>query len=249
MITVTRKLVLIACVASAGAVAVAQPYGKPDRDSPGDEMIQAYLAKQAEATDARFADDLKSREAWEANRPRYVEEYYHMLGLSPGPEKTPLHATVTRTLRRDDYAVEMLHYQSRPGLYVTANLYRPAAVKEGEKLPAVLYVCGHSHRGRDGNKVAYQSHGIWFARHGYVCFVVDTLQLGEIAATHHGTYNLGRWWWHSRGYTPAGVEAWNGLRGIDYLVSRADVDPDRIAVTGISGGGRPRSGSPPPTSG
>ena len=85
--------------------------------------------------------------------------------------------------------------------------------------------------------MAYQSHGIWFARHGYVCLVVDTLQLGEIAATHHGTYNLGRWWWHSRGYTPAGVEAWNGVRGIDYLVSRPDVDPERIAVTGISGGG------------
>ena len=46
-----------------------------------------------------------------------------------------------------------------------------------------------------------------------------------------------RWWWHSRGYTPAGVEAWNGVRGIDYLVSRPDVDPERIAVTGISGGG------------
>jgi dienelactone hydrolase len=131
----------------------------------------------------------------------------------------------------------MLHYQSRPKLYVTANLYRPAAVKEGAKLPAVLYVCGHSNRGRNGNKVAYQSHGIWFARHGYICLVVDTLQLGEIAATHHGTYNLGRWWWHSRGYTPAGVEAWNGVRGIDYLVSRPDVDPSRIAVTGISGGG------------
>ncbi len=131
----------------------------------------------------------------------------------------------------------MLHYQSRPRLYVTANLYRPAEAKPGEKLPAVLYVCGHSGRGRNGNKVAYQSHGIWFARHGYVCLVVDTLQLGEIAAIHHGTYRENRWWWHSRGYTPAGVECWNGVRGIDYLVSRPDVDPERIAVTGISGGG------------
>jgi hypothetical protein len=78
---------------------------------------------------------------------------------------------------------------------------------------------------------------MWFARHGYVCLVVDTLQLGEIAAIHHGTYREERWWWHSRGYTPAGVECWNGVRGIDYLVGRADVDPERIAVTGISGGG------------
>src|SRR5207302_1794261 len=54
---------------------------------------------------------------------------------------------------------------------------------------------------------------------------------------HHGTYREGRWWWHSRGYTPAGVECWNGMRGIDYLVGRPDVDPGRVAVTGISGGG------------
>ncbi len=120
---------------------------------------------------------------------------------------------------------------------MTGNLYRPAVVKPREKLPAIFYVCGHSGRGRNGNKVAYQSHGIWFARHGYICLVVDSLQLGEIAATHHGTYNLQRWWWHSRGYTPAGVECANGIRGLAYLGGRPDVDAERIAVTGISGGG------------
>ena len=78
---------------------------------------------------------------------------------------------------------------------------------------------------------------MWFASNGYVCLIVDTLQLGEVAGIHHGTYREGRWWWHDRGYTPAGVECWNGIRGIDYLVSRPDVDPERIGVTGISGGG------------
>ncbi len=217
--------------------AFAQPLGQPDRGSPGDEMIQAYLQRETAKLSAKYDDDTKSLEAWQEKRPQYVEEYFYMLGLSPRPEKTPLRATVTGTLKGEGYVVDMLHYQSRPGLYVTGNLYRPAEVKEGEKLPAVFYVCGHSGRGRNGNKVAYQSHGIWFARHGYVCLVVDSLQLGEIAAFHHGTYNLNRWWWHSRGYTPAGVEAWNGVRGIDYLVSRDDVDAERIAVTGISGGG------------
>lgn len=235
--TLVKHFPAVAFALALAAVAAAQPYGRADRESPGDEMIQAYLATQEKHISARFADDLASLQDWQAKRPQYVEEYFYMLGLSPRPRKTELHATVTRTLRGDDYVVEMLHYQSRPGLYVTGNLYRPVSVKPGEKLPAVLYVCGHSHRGRDGNKVAYQSHGIWFARHGYVCLVVDTLQLGEIAAFHHGTYNLGRWWWHARGYTPAGVEAWNGVRGIDYLASRDDVDGGRVAVTGISGGG------------
>ncbi len=214
-----------------------QPYNPPDRGQPGDEMIQEYLSREAEKIDGRFLQDVASVEDWKKVRPKYKEEYFHMLGLSPMPEKTPLKATITRTLQGDDYIVDMLHYQSRPQLYVTANLYRPKNIAKGQHLPAVLYVCGHSSRGRNGNKTAFQSHGIWFARHGYICLILDTLQLGEIAAIHHGTYREGRWWWHSRGYTPAGVECLNGIRGIDYLVSRPDVDPERIAVTGISGGG------------
>jgi len=214
-----------------------QAYGPPDRGQPGDEMIQAYLARQTEAIHGRFLENAESVEDWKRLRPKYREEYFYMLGLAPIPEKTPLKATITGTLQGDGYTVDMLHYQSRPKLYVSANLYRPKNVTKGQRLPAVLYVCGHSFRGRDGNKTAYQSHGIWFARHGYICLVLDTLQLGEIAAIHHGTYREGRWWWHSRGYTPAGVECLNGIRGIDYLISRSDVDPERIAVTGISGGG------------
>jgi len=215
----------------------AQEHVEADRGAPGDKVIQAHLAGLSAEFSKRFLTDVTSAEDWWTLRPRYRREYLYMLGLWPIPERTPLEATVTGELRGEGFVVEKLSYQSRPGLYVTANLYRPAGGEEGERRPAVLYVCGHSPRGRDGNKTAFQSHGIWFARHGYVCLVVDTLQLGEIAAVHHGTYNEERWWWHSRGYNPAGVESWNGIRGIDYLVSRPDVDPERIAVTGISGGG------------
>ncbi len=215
----------------------AQEYGPPDRGEPGDARIQEYLAETTEAIHKGFLADVNNVEKWEQLRPAYKKQYFHMLGLWPLPEKTPLHPTTTGTYEGDGYAVDMIHYQSRPKLYVTGNLYRPARIEKGKKLPAVFYVCGHSHRGRNGNKTAYQSHGIWFARHGYLCLTVDSLQLGEIGATHHGTYRYNRWWWHSRGYTPAGVECWNGIRGIDYLTSRPDVDPGRIAVTGISGGG------------
>ncbi|MGD8500179.1 MAG: prolyl oligopeptidase family serine peptidase, partial [Phycisphaerales bacterium] len=214
-----------------------QEYGPPDRDEPGDKMIQGYLTRVTEEIHGQFMQNVESVEDWKKVRSGYKEEYLYMLGLWPMPQKTPLKATITRTLQGDDYVVDMLHYQSRPRLYVTANLYRPKNVAKDQHLPAVLYVCGHSSRGRNGNKTAFQSHGIWFARHGYICLSLDTLQLGEIAAIHHGTYREDRWWWHSRGYTPAGVECLNGIRGIDYLVSRPDVDPERIAVTGISGGG------------
>ena len=214
-----------------------QPLGTPDREHPGDGPIQAYLARETTSVFNGFDQDLKSVEAWKKARPGYRSELFYMLGLQPRPDRTPLCATITGSLRTDDYIVDMIHYQSRPGLYVTGNLYRPAVVAANQRLPAIFYVCGHSGRGRNGNKTAFQSHGIWFARHGYVCLIVDTLQLGEIGATHHGTYRENRWWWHSRGYTPAGVECWNGIRGIDYLSGRSDVDPERIAVTGISGGG------------
>jgi dipeptidyl aminopeptidase/acylaminoacyl peptidase len=212
----------------------------------GDKMIDAYLAAQAAKLSQRFLDGATTMEEWKTRRPRLKQEYFDMLGLWPLPERTPLHATVTGTLDRDPVTIEKLHFQSRPGLYVTGNLYRPQKV-EG-KLPAVLYVCGHSGRGRDGNKTAFQDHGMWFANNGYICLIIDTLQLGEIPGVHHGTYSRGRWWWQALGYTPAGVECWNGMRAIDYLVSRPDVDADRIAVTGISGGGARRSGSRRPTS-
>ncbi len=218
-------------------LAAGQAYCPPDRGQGGDEMIQAYLAQETAEIHEAFLRDVKALEDWQKLSAKYRQEYFHMLGLWPMPPKTPLKAAVTGTLPGEGYVVDMLHYQSRPRLYVTGNLYRPAKVRKGERLPAVFYVCGHSYCGRNGNKTAYQSHGIWFARHGYVCLVVDSLQLGEIAAIHHGTYREGRWWWHSRGYTPAGVECINGIRGIDYLISRPDVDGERIAVTGISGGG------------
>ena len=202
----------------------------------GDAMIDAFLAREASAVGLREFEGAATPEAWHAMRPRLTRELFSMLGLWPVPVKTPLQARVTGTVERDGAVViEKLHFQSRPGLYVTGNLYRP---KESRgRVPAILYVCGHSPQGRDGCKTAFQDHGMWYARNGYICLIIDTLQLGELAGIHHGTYRYGRWWWQAIGYTPAGVECWNGIRAIDYLTSRPDVDPARIGVTGISGGG------------
>ena len=216
MFTYLRSTLGMVCFFFLVHGASGQSFSPPDRDAPGDIMIQQYLGTLTSRCEEKFTHDLASLEKWQAQREQYRREYFYMLGLSPIPERTNLQARVTRTLARDGYHVDMVHYQSRPGLYVTANLYRPAMVTPGKKLPAILYVCGHAGRGRNGNKTAYQSHGIWLARHGYICLMVDTLQLGEIAAIHHGTYREQRWWWLSRGYTSAGVECWNGIRGIDF---------------------------------
>ncbi|HVE39070.1 MAG TPA: prolyl oligopeptidase family serine peptidase [Planctomycetota bacterium] len=205
------------------------------QQTPEDRSIREFMTVRAKELERDFLPEVRTASDFEALRPKLHRQYLDMLGLWPLPEKTPLKATVTGTVHLPGVKVELLHYQSKPGLYVTANLYFPDPCPA--RCPAIVYQCGHSNMKRDGNKTAYQDHGIWFAQHGYVCLVTDTHELGEVNTTHHGTYSYQRWWWHSAGFTPAGVECWNAIRGIDYLVSRPEVDPDRIGATGISGGG------------
>lgn len=181
----------------------------------------------------------KTLEDWTSRRAEYRRQLADMLGLWPEPVRTPLNVQITGKFEHPEFTVENLHYQSRPGLYVTGNLYVPKGLTK--PAPAILYVCGHGNVKKDGYsygaKSFYQHHGAWLARNGYVCLTIDTLQLGEIEGLHHGTYREGMWWWPSRGYTPAGVEAWNGIRALDYLQSRPEVDPERLGITGRSGGG------------
>lgn len=203
-------------------------------------MIDAYFARQVKQIADNCLVDLPTKEEWKRRRPELRRQFLEMMGLWPLPERTDLKATVTGTAEGEGFTVEKLHYQSKPGLYVTANVYTPNPKPPG-KLPAILYVCGHGNTVENGisygSKVTYQYHPAWFAKYGYVCIILDTLQLGEIKGEHHGTYKLNQWWWQSRGYTPGGVELWNAMRALDYLETRPDVDSKKIGVTGRSGGG------------
>jgi dienelactone hydrolase len=215
------------------------PLSAQNPNTPADLALQEYFRAETEHLAADTFAGIDSADEWKAVREERKRQLLDMLGLWPLPERSALKATVAGTLEGEDFSVEKIHFQSLPGLYVTANVYRPRRIERA--LPAILYACGHARVVTNGvscgNKAGYQHHGIWFARHGYVCLLLDTLQLGEIEGDHHGTYRLGQWWWNSRGYTPAGVEAWNCMRAIDYLESRADVDRSRIGMTGRSGGG------------
>ena len=202
-------------------------------------MLDEYFERETRRVSQRSAALLENAEDWSRQKSILRRQLFEMLGLQPLPARSDLKAKVTGTIERDGIVVENIQFQSRPGLYVTANFYRPAE-QEGP-LPTILYVCGHGRVKIDGvsygNKTHYQHHGTWFAKNGYTCLTIDTLQLGEIEGEHHGTHNLGKWWWNARGYTPAGVEAWNCIRALDYLESREEVDKDKFGVTGRSGGG------------
>ncbi len=230
---------LCLCASVVHSVSAAEEPTKIDTRR-GDAMIGAYFAAETAKLEGAVINDIKTKEDWLRRKDELRRQLHEMLGLDPLPERTPLNPVVTGTLDHAEFTVEKLHFQSRPKLYVTANLYIPKGLTK--PAPAVLYVCGHGNeRTKDnvslGSKTKYQHHGAWLARQGYVCLIVDTLQLAEIEGLHHGTYHKDMFWWYSRGYTPAGVEAWNGIRALDYLQSRKEVDPERLGVTGRSGGG------------
>ena len=207
--------------------------------SRGRAMLDAYLRDQVRQISDACLSDVKSRADWEAKRPELRRQFLEMIGLWPLPARTALNPVITGRIEGERFNIEKLHFQSIPGLYVTANLYIPKLTTF--PAPTILYVCGHSPTVVDkvphGNKVSYQHHPAWFAEHGYACLILDTLELGEVPGVHHGTYRFNQWWWQAAGYTPAGIECWNAMRALDYLETRPEVDRKRIGVTGRSGGG------------
>jgi dienelactone hydrolase len=235
--TFHRLVILLPCFFLGVAACVAAD--GPGDTSRGDRMLWSYLRAETQKVADACLTDVKSKADWEMRRPELRRQFMEMMGLDPLPPRTDLKPTITGKVETETFTVEKLHFQSMPGLYVSANLFLPK--KATFPAPAILYVCGHGANIIDnvsyGNKLSYQHHAAWYAEHGYVCLIIDTLQLGEIQGLHHGTYRMNMWWWQTLGYTPAGVELWNGIRALDYLETRQEVDAKRIGMTGRSGGG------------
>jgi len=219
-----------------GGAQIPKLAGKP---TPGDAMLADYFRNQTAALSQHCLADINTLDEWKAKRGEYRRQLQEMLGLWPMPERTDLKPVVTGCITNDEFVAEKIYFQASPGLYCTANLYLPKNLKP--PAPAILYECGHWSAKTNGisygNKGIYQRDGAWYARNGYVCLVLDTLLAGEIQGIHTGTRDHGLWWWNSRGYTPAGVEAWFGIRALDYLCTRPEVDTNRFGITGHSGGG------------
>lgn len=196
--------------------------------------IRSYLIQKAAIISDSSLSGIHSLKEWQDIRNTRYDELTDMMSLADMPLKgnrSPLNVNITGKIQEKGYQIEKLYYESLPGLYVRANLYIPDGIKE--PVPAILYVCGHS----PTQKVHYQAHPGKFARLGFVCLIIETIQFGEAEGHHWGPYAKGWFNWYSRGYNPAGVELWNAIRGLDLLTARSEVDPEKLGVTGISGGG------------
>jgi dienelactone hydrolase len=158
--------------------------------------------------------------------------------FGPLPAKTPLNPRITGVVERDAYRIEKVIFESRPDFYVTANLYIP---KGKLPAPAVVGTCGHSDNGKANT--TYQSFAQGLARLGYVMLLFDPIGQGE--RLQYGNRKQTGVTEHLRagnqqtlvGDVFATWRAWDGIRALDYLLTRKEVDPRHVGVTGNSGGG------------
>ncbi|SMO79022.1 Cephalosporin-C deacetylase [Fodinibius sediminis] len=205
-----------------------------------------HLAGQAfEMLDKRASavSELETVSDWKRRRQSVRERLEQVVG--PFPPKTPLNARVVRTIQKNDYKVEHVIFESQPEFYVTSSLFLPR--NRPEEAPAVIYLSGHTPDGyRDET---YQHKIINLVKKGFIVFAIDPLGQGErmqYLDPETGESVVGS---ATREHSYAGAQAfltgnslarymiWDGIRAVDYLLTRDEVDSNRIGVTGRSGGG------------
>jgi cephalosporin-C deacetylase-like acetyl esterase len=215
---------------------------------PRDVRTRMQAANQE---DSKAWQQVKGRADWEKFRDVRLEALRASLGQFPkGP--ADLHVRITRTLEDDGYKIENLVFESRPGLWVTANLYVPA--KPSRSMPGIL-ICHSHHNPKSQSEL--QDMGMTWARLGCLVLVMDQLGHGERrlhpfvdAASFAGSFRVGRQDYYFRynagmqlhviGDSLIGWMVWDLMRGVDLLLVRPGIDKKRIILLGaVAGGGDP----------
>ncbi|MFW6059260.1 MAG: alpha/beta hydrolase family protein [Phycisphaeraceae bacterium] len=208
-------------------------------------MLQEYYVRRVrELNEQRQAELSALRTAAQARAYRDRVKRKLRRAFGPMPRRTPLNVNVVDRLEQRRHTIEKLTYESRPGYNVTANLYLP---KGDGPFPAVLGTCGHS---ADGKAAAgYQAFCRGLVHQGFAVLIYDPVSQGE---RYQYAHTRGRWTPKGRGvaeHNMAGKQmsllgeffgswrAWDGIRGLDYLLSRPEVDRTHVGLTGNSGGG------------
>ncbi|MBX3401503.1 MAG: prolyl oligopeptidase family serine peptidase [Gemmataceae bacterium] len=208
-------------------------------------MVQEHFVtrvREAEAIGGKRRAALKSK----ADAENYVKDVRRRIAdcFGPFPDKTPLNARVTGVVDRDAYTIEKVLFESRPGFLVSANLYVPKGITAPR--PGVVGSCGHSTNGKAAE--AYQAFAQGLARQGYVTLIFDPIGQGErlqyshVDIKHRPRVGVGEHLHAGNQQFLVGEffgswRAWDGIRALDYLLSRKEVDPTRVGITGNSGGG------------
>ena len=182
----------------------------------------------------------RSQEEWLDRAAKLKKQILVSAGLWPAPAKTPIQATIFGKVDRGDHTIEKVYFESHPGFYVTGNLYRPK--NASGKIPAVLCPHGHWTYGRLENQQLNSgpARAASFARQGYIAFSYDMVGYNDSAAISHrfaagqreNVVDRESLW----SVNLLGLQLWNSIRSIDFLLSLPEVDPERIACTGESGG-------------
>src|ERR1035437_3182414 len=209
-------------------------------------MVDRYLTGVAQESWKQRAAAIAAIRTPEQVRVRqqYVREKFIEL-LGGFPEKTPLNPRIAAGFPREGYRVEKLIYESLPNLYVTADVYVPTTGQP--PYPAVLGVAGHTDAGKAS--AIYQRGWIAMAKRGFLVLAFDPPSQGERVQCYDPELGRSRVGTVTAEHTNVGLQCiltgsnlaqyivWDGIRGIDYLLTRGDVDPKRLAVAGNSGGG------------
>lgn len=182
---------------------------------------------------AKFAKSYSSPEQWKARAHRNREGILRGAGLDPMPKKGPLNSIIHSKRKHNGYTVENVAFESLSGFFVTGNLYRPT---EGDG-PFAAILCPHGHfyepngGGRFRDDMQYRCATL--ARMGAIVFSYDMVGWGE--SNQFEDYSFPKS--HKKCRIGVGLQTWNSIRAVDFLLSLTNVDKDRIGITGASGGG------------
>jgi dienelactone hydrolase len=238
-----RPLALL-CLALFSLRAAAQAPIAPVIDWKAPATLPTYLLQQVHQQyaprRAALAAALASAAGTRAYRDSARARFRRVLG--PLPARTPLRARVTGTVPQAGFRVEKVVYESTPHHHVTANLYVPAG--PGRK-PAALLFCGHENTSKA--TPSYQLTARLLARNGFVVLVIDPVSQGERmqltdasgqpltrgGTTEHTLLNAEA---TLLGTSLPAEQLWDNVRGLDYLLTRPEVDAARVGCLGNSGG-------------
>lgn len=197
-----------------------------------------------------------TKEAWEIERQAIREQMLVGMGLWPMPPQAPLKPVIHGKIEREDYTIEKVFFASHPGHYVSGSLYKPKKI-EG-RVPGVLCPHGHWQNGRfyelpadkaqseqidqkaekfmSGAQYPLQARMVHLARLGCVVFHYDMVGNADSQQIPH-----------RQGFTDVqaalrlqdfmGLQTFNSIQALNFILSLPEVDPTRIGVTGASGGG------------